>query len=153
MMGGVIGIGCDHAGLDLKTKIIWFIENTQNINVTVKDFGCYEPVSVDYPDYGLLVANAVSTGKVSRGILICGTGLGMSIVANKIMGIRATLCNDILTAKMSREHNDSNILVMGSRIIGEDVARMVTWTWLTTLYEGGRHDRRLAKIHEMESVC
>ncbi|HWR57683.1 MAG TPA: ribose 5-phosphate isomerase B [Thermodesulfovibrionales bacterium] len=142
-----IGIGCDHAGLDLKLEIISLLTG---MGESCTDFGTNEPQSVDYPDFGEKVAAAVSTGKLDRGILICGTGIGMSIVANKFSGIRASLCNDLFTAKMSRLHNDANILVMGGRIVGKDLAKEIVRVWFLTDFEAGRHTCRLDKILKIE---
>ncbi|MBI3592843.1 MAG: ribose 5-phosphate isomerase B [Nitrospirae bacterium] len=141
----VVAVGCDHAGLEMKIEII----------STLKELGCQHidygtSQSVDYPDFGEKVSEAVSTGKVDRGILICGTGIGMSIVANKFPNIRASLCNELFSAKMSRLHNDANILVLGGRIIGKDLAKEIVRTWMTTLFEGGRHENRLKKINLIE---
>jgi len=105
---------------------------------------------VDYPDFGEKVAREVSEGKVDRGILICGTGIGMSIVANKIPNIRASLCNDLFTAKMSRMHNDANVLVIGGRIVGRDLAKEIVRVWFSTEFEGGRHTNRITKIKLIE---
>lgn len=112
--------------------------------------GAHEKGSVDYPDYAAKVAGAVSAGEFSRGILLCGTGIGMSVTANKFPRVRATLAYDNYTAKMSRLHNDSNILVMGGRTTGEEVAYDILETWLNTEYEGGRHDKRIKKISELD---
>ncbi|RME64609.1 MAG: ribose 5-phosphate isomerase B, partial [Nitrospirae bacterium] len=106
--------------------------------------------SVDYPDFAEKVSMAVSSGEVQRGILICGTGIGMSIVANKFPGVRATLCYDLYTARMAREHNDSNILVLGGRITAEEMAKQIVKVWIETPFEGGRHERRLLKIKTIE---
>ncbi len=114
------------------------------------DFGTEDDCSVDYPDYGEKVSSAVSRGEFKRGILICGTGIGMSIVANKFPGVRATLCHDTYTSKMSRLHNDSNILVIGGRVTDRETAREILKTWLETPFEGGRHKRRLEKIEKLE---
>ncbi len=146
-----IAIGCDHAATELKKKIIEFLEVNQ---CEVEDLGTHGKDSVDYPDFGKAVSLSVSEGRADRGVLICGTGIGMSIVANKFPGIRATLCYDIFTSRMSRMHNDSNILVLGSRTTGEQLALSITETWLKTGFEGGRHQSRLDKITNMEgSVC
>jgi ribose 5-phosphate isomerase B len=142
-----IGIGCDHAGLELKLEIILLLTD---IGVNCVDYGTNEPRSVDYPDFGEKVSAAVSTGKLDRGILICGTGIGMSIVANKFPGIRASLCNDLFTARMSRLHNDANVLVMGGRIIGKDLAKEIVRVWFSTDFEAGRHTNRLDKILKIE---
>jgi len=142
-----VAIGSDHAGLELKIKIISLLKELGQEHV---DYGTETSQSVDYPDFGEKVANDVSTGKAERGILICGTGIGMSIVANKFPGIRAALCNELFSAKMSRLHNDANILVLGGRIIGEDLAKEIVRTWMTTPFEGGRHLNRLTKINLIE---
>ncbi|NWF76706.1 MAG: ribose 5-phosphate isomerase B [Nitrospirae bacterium] len=142
-----IAIGCDHAGIELKEEIISLLKN---LNIEFIDFGTDTPGSVDYPDFGEKVSEAVSTGKIEKGILICGTGIGMSIVANKFPGIRASLCNELFTAKMSRLHNDANILVLGGRIVGKDLAKEIVRTWVNTPFEGNRHSRRLDKISKIE---
>lgn len=146
-----IAIGCDHTATELKKKIIEFLKVNQ---CEVEDLGTHGKDSVDYPDFGRSVAAALSEGRADRGVLICGTGIGMSIVANKFPGIRATLCYDIFTGRMSRMHNDSNILVLGSRATSEQLALSITETWLKTEFEGGRHQNRIDKITDMEgSVC
>ncbi len=143
----VVAIGCDHAGIELKQELISLL---WDMGIECLDYGTDSPQSVDYPDFGEKVSDAVSTGKVDRGILICGTGIGMSIVANKFPGIRASLCNDLFTAKMSRMHNDANILVIGGRIVGNDLAKEIVRVWMNTLFEGGRHINRLNKIKQIE---
>lgn len=142
-----IAIGCDHAGFELKKEVISLL---QDLGIDTEDFGTDRPVSVDYPDFGEKVSEAVSSGKADKGILICGTGIGMSIVANKFPGIRASLCNDLFTARMSRLHNDANILVLGGRIVGLDLAAEIVKTWVTTPFEGQRHCARLDKITKIE---
>ena len=142
-----IGIGSDHAGFELKQEIISLLSE---IGVECIDYGTGGPHSVDYPDFGEMVSREVSRGELERGILICGTGIGMSIVANKFPGIRASLCNDLFTAKMSRLHNDANILVIGGRIVGRDLAREVVRVWFSTDFEAGRHIKRLDKIVQIE---
>ncbi|BCB95642.1 ribose 5-phosphate isomerase B [Dissulfurispira thermophila] len=143
----LIAIGSDHAGLEMKTEIIKVLKE---LNCEYIDFGTNTSQSVDYPDFGEKVSDAVSIGKVDRGILICGTGIGMSIVANKFPNIRAALCNELFSAKMSRLHNDANILILGGRIIGKDLAKEIVRTWITTPFEGGRHTNRLKKITLIE---
>lgn len=140
-------IAADHAGFELKEIITKFIKE---LGYEVFDMGTSSSCSVDYPDYAEAVAKAVSDGTYERGILICGTGIGMSIVANKFKNIRAALCNDLFTAKMSRLHNDSNILCMGSRVIGIGLAKEIVKTWLTTIFEGNRHLKRLEKLNLIE---
>lgn len=115
------------------------------------DMGTHSDSSCDYPDYGIQVASEVSKKTYNRGILVCGTGIGMSITANKFTGVRATLCHDAYTAKMSREHNDSNLLVLGGRVLDPKQALEIVEIWLDTRFEGGRHSRRLEKIKELEN--
>jgi ribose 5-phosphate isomerase B len=142
-----IGIGCDHAGLELKNEILTLLKD---LGFECVNFGTNSPQSVDYPDFGEKVSEAVSSGGVERGILICGTGIGMSIVANKFPHVRASLCNELFTARMSRLHNDANILVLGGRIVGKDLAKEIVSTWISTLFEGQRHCLRLKKINLIE---
>jgi ribose 5-phosphate isomerase B len=136
-------IGCDHAAYPLKETLKTAMQ-AQGIQVT--DVGTYSEASMDYPDTGKTVAEKVSSGEYARGILICGTGLGMSMVANKYPHVRAALCNDLFSATMSRRHNNANILVMGGRVIGDILALEILSTWLKTAFEGGRHQRRLDKF-------
>lgn len=143
----LVAIGSDHAGLDLKKDVVALL---RDLGHECADYGTDTPQSVDYPDFGEKVAQAVAGGKAERGILICGTGIGMSIVANKFHNIRAALCNDLFSAKMSRLHNDANILVMGGRIIGKDLAKEIVATWMKTDFESGRHLNRLKKISLIE---
>jgi ribose 5-phosphate isomerase B len=145
-----LAIGCDHGGFELKEEVLKFIRTVSNIQVF--DFGPAGRESVDYPDYGAKVSDAVSKGAVDRGILICGTGIGMSIVANKYPNVRAALCHDHFTAQMSREHNDANLLVMGERVLGKGVALEIVKTWLDTPFAGGRHQKRLDKIQTIEKT-
>ncbi len=145
----IIAIGCDHAGVELKGKIRSLLETA---GITVQDFGTNNSTSVDYPDFGAKVSSMVSKNEAARGILICGTGIGMSIVANKFKGVRAALCHDTYTARMSRLHNDSNILVIGSRIVSPDIIEDIVNEWLKTDFEGGRHTKRLQKITEIEDL-
>ncbi|MEK6712869.1 MAG: ribose 5-phosphate isomerase B [Nitrospirota bacterium] len=142
-----IAIASDHGGRELKEKIIVLLKEE---GLEVVDYGVDNPESVDYPDYGIKVANAVSKGIAERGILSCGTGIGMSIVANKFPDVRAALCYDMFTARMSRLHNDANILVLGGRVLDKEIALMMVDVWLRTGFEGGRHQRRLDKISEIE---
>jgi ribose 5-phosphate isomerase B len=140
-------IGADHAGYALKEALKPFLAEQ---GLTVIDAGTYSEASVDYPDYGAQVGEAVSTGAHPRGILICGSGVGMSIVANRFSGVRAALCRDEETARLSRMHNDANILVLASRMTDRETAFAIVRTWLTTPFEGGRHQKRLDKIRETE---
>ncbi len=142
-----IAIGSDHAGLELKSIFKDYLKEAGHECI---DYGPETRDSVDYPDFGEKVSEAVSLRKVDRGILICGTGIGMSIVANKFPDVRAALCNDLYTARMSRLHNDSNILVIGGRVVGIDLAREILRVWMTTEFEGGRHMRRIEKIKKIE---
>lgn len=143
MSSKVIAIGSDHGGFQLKKDIILFLES---LGIEVKDYGVNSPESVDYPDIGKEVAQAISRNEYERGILVCGAGIGMSIVANKYPGVRAALCHNIYTARMSREHNNANILVLGERTTGPGVAIEVVRTWLETEFGGGRHAKRVEKI-------
>ena len=143
-----LAIGCDHGGFELKEEVLKFLNTIDNI--AVSDFGPAGRESVDYPDFAIKVSEAVSNGTVDRGILICGTGIGMSIVANRFPKVRAALCHDHFTAQMSRLHNDANVLVMGERVIGRGVACDILKTWLDTGFEGGRHQTRLDKIRQLE---
>ena len=141
-----IAIASDHAGFDLKEEIKKVLDSLQ---VSYKDSGTTDRESVDYPDYARHVAESVQNG--TRGILCCGTGIGMSIAANKFKGVRAAICNDPYTAQMSREHNDSNILIMGGRVLKDpQQISQIVQTWLQTQFQGGRHERRLDKIREFE---
>ena len=122
-------IGCDHAAILLKEKVVEFL---QARGIEVKDVGTFSAASVDYPDFGAEVASSVSKGEFQHGILICGTGIGMSMVANRYANVRAALCNDLFAAKLSRQHNDANVLVMGGRVIGDILALEIVATWLET---------------------
>ncbi|MEF3244973.1 MAG: ribose 5-phosphate isomerase B [Caldisericaceae bacterium] len=143
-----IAIGSDHAGFRLKEIVKNFLLTE---GFEVEDVGTFTEESVDYPDYAFKVASLVSSGEYPFGILICGTGIGMSISANKVKGIRAALCNDLFTARFSREHNDANILCMGGRVVGEEVAKEIVKTFLSSTFQGGRHKRRVDKISDYES--
>ena len=142
-----IGLACDHGGFELKEELKAFL---RSINVEPIDMGTFTEDSVDYPDFGVLVAEKVSKGELERGILICGTGIGMSIIANKFPRVRAALANDLFSSRCSREHNDSNILVIGGRIVGRELAKEIVKVWLETPFAGGRHKRRLEKIEALE---
>jgi ribose 5-phosphate isomerase B len=142
-----IGLACDHGGFELKEELKAFL---RSINVEPIDMGTFTEDSVDYPDFGVLVAEKVSKGELERGILICGTGIGMSIIANKFPRVRAALANDLYSSRCSREHNDSNILVIGGRIVGRELAKEIVKVWLETPFAGGRHKRRLEKIEALE---
>ena len=142
-----VAIGADHAGYRLKEDIKGLLED---LGVDYKDFGTHSTESVDYPDVALPVAQSVADGLFDRGILICGTGIGIGIAANKVKGIRAALVHDTFSAHTSREHNDANILTMGERVIGPGLARDIVTIWLATDFEGGRHERRVEKIMAIE---
>jgi len=143
-----LAIGADHAGYELKDMIV---EHLRELGHEVKDFGTHGPESVDYPDYARPVARAVAGGEFERGILVCGTGIGVSISANKVVGIRAAACSDTYSAHMGRQHNDANVLCMGSRILGPGLALDIVDAYLGAEFEGGRHVRRVEKIHQIES--
>ena len=143
-----IAIASDHGGFDLKENIIAFLLKK---GLEIDNLGAHSTDSVDYPDYGIKLAQAITDKKFVRGILICGTGVGMSIVVNRFPGIRGTLCSDVYTAKMCREHNDSNVLIMGGRVIELGLAIEILNIWLNTKFEGGRHQRRLDKINEIDA--
>lgn len=143
-----VAIGCDHAGVSLKNAILPVLKE---LAVEWEDFGTTTEESVDYPDFGERVSEEVSKNNVERGILICGTGIGMSIVANKFPGIRAALCHDSYSAKISRLHNDANLLVLPGRLIDKETAKKIVRIWFTTPFEGGRHQKRLDKIKAIET--
>ena len=140
-------IGSDHLGYPLKETLRAHLAQE---GYECDDLGTYDAQAVDYPDVAAALAQDVADGKHDRGILICGTGIGMSIVANRYPNIRAALCHDHFTARMSRQHNDANILVLGERVTGKGVACDIVTTWLDTEFEGGRHQKRLDKIREIE---
>jgi len=142
-------IASDHAGFELKKRILEYLKTE---GVKTSDFGPQNADSVDYPDYGIKVARAVLQKEFERGIIICGTGVGMSIVVNRFPGIRGTLCGDVYTAKLCREHNDSNILILGGRVVGMGLANEIVNIWLHTPFEGGRHQRRLDKIASIDKM-
>jgi ribose 5-phosphate isomerase B len=142
-----IGLACDHGGFELKEALKAFLET---LGIEPMDMGTFSDVSVDYPDFGMLVAEKVSRGDLEKGILICGTGIGMSIVANKFPKVRAALANDVYSSRCSREHNDANILIIGGRIVGKDLAKEIVKVWLETPFAAGRHKRRLEKIEALE---
>lgn len=142
-----VAIGSDHAGYALKEDIKKVLEERNDV---VVDAGTGSESSVDYPDFGIEVARLVSEGKAEKGILICGTGIGMSITANKVKGIRAALAFDLYTAVQSRKHLDANILVLGGRVTGKGLAEEIVRTWLDTPFEGGRHQKRIDKISDWE---
>lgn len=143
-----IAIGSDHVGLELKKEIIDYLVEK---GIEVKDFGTDSPERCDYPVYGYKVAMAVSSGEFDKGILICGTGVGMSLAANKIKGIRCVVCSEPYSALLSRKHNDTNILAMGARVVGAELAKMIVDCWINAEYEGGRHQKRVEMIAQIEN--
>ncbi|MDG5471186.1 ribose 5-phosphate isomerase B [Jeotgalibacillus sp. ET6] len=144
-----VALASDHGGMNLKKEIA---EVLDELEIAYEDFGCDCEGSVDYPDYALPVAKKVAAGEFDRGILICGTGIGMSIAANKVKGIRCALVHDTFSAKATREHNNTNMLSMGERVIGPGLAREIAKIWLTAEFEGGRHQTRIGKIATYEST-
>ena len=147
----MIALGSDHGGLDLKTVVKEFLTER---GISFEDCGTYTGVSVDYPDFGEKVAQMVSLGQVEKGILVCGTGIGMSIVANKFPHVRAALVTDLFMARMAKEHNNANILVLGGRVLTDIQAKEMVVAWLDAKFEGGRHQTRLDKITRLEeSLC
>ncbi len=142
-----IAIGCDHGGIILKQAVT---EELKKRGIQVEDKGCFDTSSVDYPDYALAVAEDVSSGRCDKGILMCGTGIGISIAANKVKGIRCAVCHDVFTATMCSAHNNANILAMGGRVITPELAEKMVAAWLDTPFEGGRHTSRVNKITAIE---
>lgn len=142
-----IAVASDHGGFRLKEEIIAFLKET---GYDYKDFGAFSEESMDYPDIALAVAEAVQKGDFDRGVLCCGTGIGVAIAANKVSGIRAALCHDTFSARAAREHNNANILTMGQRVIGPGLARDIVAVWLQADFQGGRHARRVDKICSIE---
>lgn len=142
-----IAIGCDHVGIEHKDLVI---KHLQEKGIEVEDFGTHSTERTDYPKYGRAVAEAVANGDADQGILICGTGVGISLTANKVKGIRAVVCSDPYTAQLSKEHNNTNILAFGSRVIGIELAKMIIDSWLSAEFEGGRHQNRINMIAALE---
>ena len=140
-------IGADHAAYHMKEELKLFLKE---LGYECLDLGTHSAEAVDYPDIVFPVARAVATGEVPRGIVLCGTGVGSAIVANKVLGIRASLCHDTFSAKYARAHNDANVLAMGARVIGMGLAREIVREWLAAEFEGGRHSRRVEKIGRLE---
>lgn len=144
-----IALASDHRGFEFKDHILTFLKNMDH---EVVDFGASNGNdSVDYPDYGVLAAKSVGNGECERAVLVCGTGLGMSLVANKVKGVRATVCHDLFTVEMSRKHNDSNILCLGADVVDQKLLDKKIKLWIETPFEGGRHARRVGKIMDIES--
>ena len=144
----MIALGSDHGGLALKRHVMDYLDQHQ---LAYKDYGCYTSDSCDYPDFGRAAAQAVASGECDRGIVICTTGIGISIAANKVKGIRCALCSEPLSAEMTRRHNDANMLAMGAGMIGKNMAQRITEVFLTTGFEGGRHQRRVERISALEA--
>lgn len=143
----MIAIGSDHGGFELKNHMVKYLLEK---GYAVKDFGTYSEDSVDYPDCAKPVCEAVISGEAEKGILICGTGIGISIAANKYKGIRAALCSNEYSAAMAKRHNNANILCLGGRVTGRELAYSIAEAWLDEKFEGGRHEQRIAKIHAVE---
>lgn len=141
-------IGSDHGGFELKQAVMKHLEER---GIEYRDYGTYTPESCDYPDYGAAVGRAVASGECERGIVICGTGIGISMAANKIDGVRCALCGDCFSAEMARAHNDANVLALGGRVIGPGLALKIVDIFLSTGFDGGRHARRLGKLAEIEA--
>ena len=142
-----IAFGCDHGGYDLKEDVIEFLKSR---DIEVLDFGTHSTTSVDYPNYGRAVGEAVQSKEADLGIIICGTGIGISLAANKVEGIRAAVVSDTFSARMARMHNDANVLAFGSRVVGKGLAIDLVKAWLDSSFEGGRHKRRVDKIMAIE---
>lgn len=143
-----VALGCDHVGYELKNKIIAHLSEK---GINTEDLGAFSNESTDYPIYGEAVARSVSQGKCDRGILVCGTGVGISIAANKVKGIRAVVCSEPYSALLSRQHNDTNILAVGARVVGEGLALQIVDAWLSGEYECGRHEKRVRMIFDIEN--
>jgi len=143
----MLAIGCDHGGFELKNHII---EHLKSRGIEFKDFGTFDENSCDYPDIAAIVCKSIIEGECDRGILVCGTGIGMSIAANKIKGIRAAHLTDVYSGKMTKMHNNSNVICLGGRVTGRELAFMIVDAWLDTEFVGGRHQARIDKISELE---
>ena len=143
----MIAIGSDHGGFELKNHIINYLKEK---NIDIKDFGCFDESSVDYPDIAEAVCDSINNGESECGILVCGTGIGISIAANKIDGIRAAHCHDVYSAEMTKRHNNANVICMGGRVVGRELAFKIIDAWLGAEFEGGRHQNRIDKIHALE---
>ena len=144
-----IAIGCDHGALALKNKLVSYLEGKGN---EVKDFGTYTNASCDYPEFAAAAAKAVASGECEKGIVLCTTGIGVSIAANKVKGIRCALLSDLMSARLTREHNDTNMMALGAGVVGEMLALQIADTWLSTEFSGGeRHQRRIDKLMSLEN--
>lgn len=143
----MIAIACDHAGIDLKPAVIEVLEE---LGLDYQDLGTYDHTSVDYPVYGERAARAVASGQCEKGILLCGTGVGIGMAASKVQGIRCVTCSEPYSARMSRQHNDANMLSMGARVVGSELAKDIVRVWLTTDFEGERHARRVDMLKRLD---
>ena len=143
----MIAIGCDHGAFELKNQMV---EHFKKRGIELKDVGCYSLDSCDYPEYAKKVTDLVTSGECELGILICGTGIGMSLAANKVNGVRAAACSEVYSAKLTRMHNDANVLCLGARVIGIETAKMMVDAFVETDFEGGRHQRRVDMITALE---
>lgn len=143
-----IAIGCDHGGFVLKQSVV---ETLKSLGAEIEDFGCFDTASVDYPEYGLKVAEAVAGGKADAGVIMCGTGIGISISANKVKGIRAAVVTNIYTAEMTKKHNNANIIALGGRVVSPEEAAEIVKAWYNAEFEGGRHQKRLDIITAIEN--
>jgi ribose 5-phosphate isomerase B len=143
----MIALASDHVGIELKKHVILFLGTKK---LEYRDFGAFDTEKCDYPRYALLAAKAVSSGECDRGLLFCGTGVGMSLSANKVRGIRCVVCSEPYSALLSRQHNDANMLALGARVVGWELAIMIVDTWLNGVFEGGRHDARVRMIDRIE---
>ena len=144
----MIALGSDHVGITLKKCIMAYLDER---GIPYRDYGTYSTERTDYPLYGFLAAGAVKRGECDRGILFCGTGIGISLAANKLHGIRCVVCSEPYSAQLSRLHNDTNMLALGSRVVGEELAKMIVDVWLNTPFEGGRHQRRVDMLTQIET--
>lgn len=145
----MIALASDHVGIELKRSIMAYLDE---LGLAYHDYGTYDTNRCNYPEYALAAANAVASGECERGLLFCGTGVGISIAANKVRGIRCVCCSEPYSALLSRQHNDTNMLAMGSRVVGADLARMIVKNWLDGVYEGGRHAVRVEQIRQIEQT-
>jgi ribose 5-phosphate isomerase B len=143
----MIALGSDHAGLPLKKVIMAYLDE---LKIEYKDYGTYSDESVHYPEFGVRAAKAVASGECERGIVFCGTGIGIGISANKVKGIRCATCSEPYSAKMSREHNDANMLSLGARVVGDDLAKMIVDAWLNANFLNGRHEIRVNQLKELD---
>ncbi|MBX6377605.1 MAG: ribose 5-phosphate isomerase B [Clostridia bacterium] len=144
-----LALAADHGGFELKEAIKGWL---RELGHSVEDFGTHSAEAVDYPDYARLVAEAVARGDCDRGVLVCGSGIGMAIAANKVPGVRAAVCNDPYSARLTRQDNDANVLALGGRVVGPGMAREILEVWLNTPFAGGRHARRVEKIRALEET-